>query len=227
MMTEEKVSWKYNIWAKDAPYRKAIERADGLLGEFIRGLQEIGILERTALIVLGDHGQSDTGWHPAEILDSAITTTVFWGAGIKKGVKIPYSEMIDIVPTICLLMKLQTSPGVLGRPIVEACSEYKGMIPPRTMHIAELNQVFLEYQNKLLEFYNLIGKVPAGRQQYLLTQLRWEVLEKFYDINRFPEWPEFNSVKELLDNNRQVLDKLKGIINDLKKYDETPQSFRD
>ena len=50
--------WQYNIWADGSPYRDVVTRADSLLGEFLYGLEKLGILDKTAVIVLGDHGQA-------------------------------------------------------------------------------------------------------------------------------------------------------------------------
>ena len=102
--------WKNDIWQPESPYRRNLTTADRLLGEFLQGLANLGLLETTAFVVVGDHGQADTGWHPLEFWDPAVTTAVMWGAGIKAGAVIDYAELIDIGPTICALMGLSAPP---------------------------------------------------------------------------------------------------------------------
>ena len=112
--------WKNDIWQPDSPYRKNLLNADRLLGDFIQGLAKLGLLETTAFVVVGDHGQADTGWHPLELWDPAITTAVLWGAGIAPKAVIDYAELIDIGPTICVLMDVGPPPTALGTIIGDA-----------------------------------------------------------------------------------------------------------
>lgn len=216
MRAPDDTDWQYNIWAENSPYRDAITRADSLLGEFIKSLDKLGVLDKTVIIVLGDHGQNDSGWHPLEFVDSSITTTVLWGAGIKKGVVIPYAELIDVVPTVCELMEVELPKTSRGRTIVEALSGYGGDIPPRNMFIKEMLDQFVSYRKKMAEARYAVEKITSGKQGFLFTQLNRQISRNFYDINRFTEWPQFDSIEELLENNRETMKKLETLLLEIK-----------
>ena len=208
--------WRWNIWADNSPYRVTVARADNLVGEFINGLEKLGVLDKTVLIVMGDHGQNDTGWHPHEFLDSSITTIVLWGAGIKKGVKLPYSEQIDVVPTICELMDVEPPETSRGRVIAKALTNFTNEIPPRKKNIIELNELLIEYRKKMADTAFMLEKMSSGNQGNLFSRLNREVRERFYDINKFSEWPRFKTIEELLENNHDVMKNLDEIMDEIR-----------
>ncbi|MFA6471907.1 MAG: sulfatase-like hydrolase/transferase, partial [Candidatus Latescibacterota bacterium] len=147
----KKDEWVGNIWAVNSPYRTVTERADSLLGVFINGLEKQGILGKTAILVIGDHGQNDGGWHPLEMLDSSITTAVLWGAGIKNGQRIPYAEHIDVVPTISALMVVKPPKTSRGRIIAEALGNFSGDVPERKTLIKDMDELFIKYRKTVNE----------------------------------------------------------------------------
>jgi len=208
-------SWRWNIWAEDSPYRQAIADADSLVGELIHGLERLGVLNKTVLVILGDHGQNDTGWHPLEYLDSSITTVVMWGAGIKKGVRIPYAEHIDIVPTVCTLMDVNPPVTSQGRVIGEALARFKGIAPPRKATQKELNELLIEYRKKVSEAGFRLESLSSGKQGYLFSRLNSGVRDEFYDIGKFSEWSRFQSLDELLAHDRGVMKVLDEILGEL------------
>jgi hypothetical protein len=214
--TREDVDWKYNIWGDNSPYRRTIASADSLLGEFLIGLEKLDVLDKTVILVLGDHGQNDSGWHPLEFIDSSITSIVLWGAGIKIGVRIPYAEMIDVVPTVCALMEIEPPETCQGRTIVEALSGYPGEVPPREMLIKEMLEQFVTYRKKMAEASYLVEKISSGKQSLLLTRLGRQIRANFYDIHRFTEWSRFNTIEELLEHNRKVMKNLDAIFEEIK-----------
>ncbi|MBN1295109.1 MAG: alkaline phosphatase family protein [Candidatus Latescibacteria bacterium] len=214
LWADEKDFWRWNIWAENSPYRKTVARADSLLGEFITGLEKLGILDKTAFVVMGDHGQNDTGWHPPEYIDSAITSIVLWGAGFKKGVRIPYSEQIDVAPTVCALMEVTPPETCRGRLIAEALETYDGESLPRKMLIKELLDQFIDYRRKMTEAMYAVERIPAGNQAVLFTRLSRGIRQNFYDIERFSEWPRFDSLDELVQHNSKVLKNLDIVLSE-------------
>jgi hypothetical protein len=215
MTTEKNVDWRSNIWATDSPYRKAVSHADSLIGVFLKDLEKQGVLDKTVFIIMGDHGQHDTGWHPLEYIDSSITTIVLWGAGIKKGVRIPYSEHIDVVPTICALMGVKPPETSQGRIIAEALSQYRGEIKPRRLTIKELDELFIEYREKMADVSYKLETINSGKQGYFFSQLNREVRERFYDINKFSEWPRFDSLEAILEHDRTVMKMMDDVIKEI------------
>ena len=212
LFDRENNSWKWNIWDENSPYRTTVARADSLLGVFIDGLEKLGILDKTAIIVMGDHGQNDTGWHPPEYIDSAITSIVLWGAGFKKGAHIPYAEQIDVTPTICALMDVDPPKTCQGRVINEALEAYNGEIKPRKMLIKELLDQFMDYRKKMTDAMYLVERMETGNQALLFTRLSRGIRQNFYDIERFSEWPRFNTLDELVEHNREVLKNLNAVL---------------
>ena len=214
MITQEDVPWKSDIWAKDSPYRIKTEEADSLLGVFIKGLKQLGVLEKTVFLVMGDHGQADAGWHPVETINSSITTVVLWGAGIKKGVRIPYSEQIDIVPTISALMGVEPPGTSQGRIISEALSHYKGDLPEGKMLFKKMLEQFKEYRKKKAQAIGVLENSSSSQVGRLYSEMN-NIDQNFYDIHRFLEWPRFKTVEELFENNSKALDELDRFLNNI------------
>jgi len=215
MTTKKDVDWRSDIWAADSPYRIATERADSLLEVFLEGLNKLGVLEKTVIIVLGDHGQDDGGWHPLQSPDAAITTMVLWGAGIKGNIRVPYAEHIDIVPTICALMGVEPPKTSQGRVIAETLARFNGAVEPRAYRIKELNGQLFEYQKSLAEILYALGQLPSPKQgsfHYRLDAIR----QNFYDIYRFTEWPRLRTLDNLLTNNQTELEELRELLKEVR-----------
>ena len=186
------------------------------MGEFIEGLSELGVLENTAIFVMGDHGQADTGWHPLEIIDSSITTLVMWGAGIKSGARIPYAEIIDIVPTICRLMETKPPETSQGLALFEALSGIQENAPSRKMLIKNMLEEFVEFRKKTAEASYRLEQMPEARSGLLFSQFG-RICQKYYDIHRFVEWPRFATIEELLEHNSGVMTELDKFMEEVRK----------
>jgi len=219
LWTDDDVGWRFDIWAAGSPYRGSITAVDSLIGVFSGELDRMGLLEKTALVILGDHGQNDSGWHPPQFTDSSITTVVLWGAGIESGVRVPYAELIDIVPTICMLMDVEVPETCIGRPIVEAVAGHEGPLPPRQYHIRTMLDQFAEYRTKLTGAKSLVESVDSGIRARYFTLLDRRIEQDFFDITKFTEWTRFRSLEELLDHNGEVLNRLDGLLAELRPDD--------
>lgn len=208
--------WKWNLWAADSPYRAAVQQADSLVAVLLEGLRKQGMLEKTAVIVMGDHGENDFGWHSLEYLDGSSTSIILYGAGVKKGVRVPYSEQIDVVSTVCALMGVEPPKTSQGRPIVEAISRFTGEIPPRKTLMKEMDESFVEYRQKVTEAAWRIENLQPGGRQALLYSSLGSIRQSYYDINRFVEWPRFATMEELLANNKSVMARLDALLADVR-----------
>jgi hypothetical protein len=200
--------WKNDIWQPESPYRRNLTTADHLLGEFVQGLANLALLETTAFVVVGDHGQADTGWHPLEFWDPAVTTAVMWGAGIKPGAVIDYAELIDIGPTICALMGLSAPPTAVGVAITEAFAGGEAASSPRPRLQETMNAQFMDFRAVKAELdANLVRSDSPAKG---LNYARFNSLTRnFYGIERFIEWPRFKSVSELVEQNGNALKSLR------------------
>jgi hypothetical protein len=207
--------WKNNIWHPQSPYRLDLVKADRLLGEFIQGLSRLGVLETTAIVVVGDHGQADTGWHPLELWDPSITTAVIWGAGIKTGAVIDYAELIDIGPTICALMGLAPPPTALGVALSEA---FQGGAPPaaaRPRLQETMNAQFRDFRSISAALADALEHSESFAKGLLYTRFD-SIVRNFYGIERFIEWPRFKTIAELVEQNDKALRDLRALDLEVK-----------
>ena len=123
-----KVSWeKYsdqsyyrNIWHKESRYRDAIEIADRQLGRFVNWLKAENLWDGTLLMICGDHGQADEGWHEPYSQKANVTPLLMVGAGIKSPSTYDYCELFDIAPTIAHVSKRKKPTLSHGRVLHEA-----------------------------------------------------------------------------------------------------------
>lgn len=108
-----------NLWHPESPWRLQARHTDQVLGEFVAWLKEQGLWESTVLIVMGDHGQADEGWHEPYSPGSRTTQMVVAGKDIKQGVVYDYAEIIDVVPTIAWLQEVPLPKYSQGRTLKE------------------------------------------------------------------------------------------------------------
>jgi hypothetical protein len=214
LSTEKDVAWRNNIWAGDSPYRQAAERADSLLGVLIEGLRKLNVLDQCALLVVGDHGQDDGGWHPLQLPDGAITTMVLWGKGIRKGGRVSYAEHIDIVPTLCALAQVEAPKTSQGQVISGALESPPGLKAMRKTTVKELNEQLRSFNKLNVGVGYSIEQLPETKQGRYYSRLDG-VKQEFYDIGRFTEWPKFKNLDELYAGNRDALTKLQNLRADL------------
>lgn len=202
--------WKNNIWHPQSPYRRDLLNADRLLGEFVQGLTKLGRLETTALVIVGDHGQADSGWHPIELWDPAITTAVLWGAGITAKATVDYAELIDIGPTICALMGVGPPPTALGVPIVEAMAGAPARAVPRPRRQEIMNAQFRDFRVLKAELDVALARSESPAKGWLYGRLN-AIVRNFYGVERFVEWPRFKTVEELVEQNGRALNDLRAL----------------
>lgn len=173
--------WYRNIWHPESPYREACERADGLLGDFVDWLTEQNLWQGTVLVVCGDHGQADEGWHEPYSPPSGTTPLVLIGAGIPAGRTFPYCEIFDIAPTLAALAGREAPPQAIGRVLEEALDAGRAF-PDTSSRVELLNRV-LRAANEL-EDGKRATLVQAG---FLTTDEvgRWHSTEAGSDFNAF------------------------------------------
>jgi hypothetical protein len=218
LFVKDDVPWRRNIWAEGSPYVDMLHRADRQLAGFLGGLEEQGILEKTALVIMGDHGEADTGYHPPESRDAAITSIVIWGAGVRKGVRVPYAEHIDVVPTICALLGTNPPKTSQGRVIGEALERFPGILPPRKTLLKILLDQFETFRLEESEASFRLTKLVSPELSRLYRDLG-NIKMDFYGIDKFIEWPRFGRLEALLENNRKALDRLHILLEEVRALD--------
>lgn len=107
------------------PYEGEVAYADSLLGRFYEALEEQGLLERTLLVVTGDHGEGlrnhDEGFHGFFVYDSTARIPLifrlpgrrFAGRVVKEAV-----SHVDLLPTILEALERPIPPTVQGRSLL-------------------------------------------------------------------------------------------------------------
>lgn len=97
-------------------YREAAAIADRAVARAVAGLD----LARDTLVVVADHGHSDSGGHGGtepEVLDVPI---ILVGAGVVPGTTLVGAQLADVAPTVATLLGLPPPGHGLGRTLTEA-----------------------------------------------------------------------------------------------------------
>ena len=218
MSLTKDVPWRRNIWAEGSPYIDKLKDADKLLKAFLQSLEDIGVLKDTVILITSDHGEADSGYHPPEITDASITSIVLWGAGIKKNVRIPYAEHIDVVPTICALMGKLPPKTCQGRIIAEALEKYDGPISPRKMLIKDMLEQFKKFRQLTSEANHILENLVESPDSLFFRDLD-NLQQEFFDVQKFVRWPEFGTLDELISHNRRILSQLDVLLSDIRSLE--------
>ncbi len=157
-----------NIWHETSRYRKAVTEADKQLGRFVDWLKAEGLWEGTVLLVCGDHGQANEGWHEPFVAESNVTPLLVVGHGVSKPAVYDYCEIFDIAPTVTDLLGRKTPPLSHGRVLAEAFDA--DLDEPESSRACErLNRVLLaanavdDAQKKRLEEAGFMELDDLGR----------------------------------------------------------------
>ena len=146
-----KVSWeKYsdqpyyrNIWHEESRYRDAITIADEQLGRFVDWLKAENLWNGTVLMICGDHGQADEGWHEPYSPTANVTPLLIVGAGVAGPNSYDYCELFDIAPTITHLAKRKKPALSQGRILHEAFDSNIDA-PKVSKNVQRLNQTLIK-----------------------------------------------------------------------------------
>lgn len=98
-------------------YDREVEAADRMLGEIVDALRERGILDRTIIMVVGDHGEGfgdkGTRQHGANFFEEGLHVPwVISGPGVPIGRHEPNASLVDLAPTLLDLLGVELAPAV-------------------------------------------------------------------------------------------------------------------
>lgn len=210
--TEEtaRAPWKNNIWGEGSHYIQAARKADALLGQFVDALKDMGKWSDTLLIVTADHGQADTGYHPIDDEDSSITPLLFIGPGVARGREFEYAEQMDLVPTLCDLMGVPAPATGQGSGVVleEIKESHSGASRSRPQRLRKINETLIDYY-RLLPLAEEKAKDDPEFKQRLAT---WR--SEVYSLDRFTEWHEAGTIKNLLETNERAIRNLREALRE-------------
>lgn len=106
------------------PYFEAVERADRLIGEMVRAIDEAGAWDRTAIIITSDHGGIGTS-HGGMTMDELEIPWLIAGGGLAAGRSIDAQIYIyDTASTALALLGVEQPQSWIGRPAIEASSSF-------------------------------------------------------------------------------------------------------
>ena len=173
-------------------YSSEVVFLDRELGRLLDGLSERGLLEDSLLIVTGDHGETfwehgDFWNHGLGVYQTTVSVPLLMrlpaGRSAGREVDAPVSTL-DVMPTICALLGLETPPVVEG---VDLSAALEGERPPDRILVCEATQPIgaVEIEGK----WRNIGKAKTARQgrwKYIITPYLGN-REELYDLKVDPD----------------------------------------
>jgi hypothetical protein len=142
LLENKNEKWYHNIWQENSPYLRQLKKDDQLIEEFINWLQYKGYWGTTTFLLLGDHGQADTGGCPPYDPGSGKTELLILGKDVNVGAGYDYAEMTDIAPTITRINNLTSLRYSQGR-ILEEAFLWGKRTPSIKKEIKELNDFLI------------------------------------------------------------------------------------
>ena len=118
--------------SSESRYHGEIRYIDEQVDRILRQIEELGLRERTLVVVTADHGEGlgehSEGTHAHFVYDSTIRVPLLlWGAGAPRGLKVSsLVRTLDVAPTILDLLGLPPMDDVQGlslRPLLERSSQ--------------------------------------------------------------------------------------------------------
>lgn len=101
-------------------YYTAVEKADTLLAELLRTVEQSAMAQNTVIIISSDHGGVGKG-HGGESLAEMEIPFIIWGKGVKKNYVIDYPVyQYDNAATVAYLLELKIPHAWIGKPVKEA-----------------------------------------------------------------------------------------------------------
>jgi phosphoglycerol transferase MdoB-like AlkP superfamily enzyme len=182
-------------------YRNALHEADAALGQLVDGLRQRGLLEKTLLVIFGDHGEA-FGQHPGNyghtlfIYDENVRVPLIVAAPglFKKPIRVArVASLIDVAPTILDLLGISRPAAYQGRSLLEDRAQmalfatdyslgFLGLRDGRWKMIHELESS----QSRLFDLsgdpderYDLANLYPERVALYRDHLLNWSAAQKY------------------------------------------------
>jgi len=115
-----------------APYFTVVTEADRYVGQILQAVAEAGMLEKTAVLVVSDHGGKDKD-HGGNTMQEIEVPWIIAGPGIVEGKTLTLPvDVMQTAPTIAHLLGVQPHPAWIARPVLEAFTNPPSSAPIRT-----------------------------------------------------------------------------------------------
>lgn len=164
-----------------AQYQGAVTYVDDEFGRLLDRLEEMGLLERTAIVLTADHGESlgehDIYFTHLGLFETTIHVpliTYFPGVGRQGGQVREVVETIDIYPTVLDYFGIPIPKGIRGRSLLPAI---RGEMQPERVAFSE----------------------HAGRNQMVLRSDRYKYIRHLRTAHLQPSYPFIDGREELYD----------------------------
>lgn len=183
-----------NIWHDTSGYRKAVEEADRQLGRLVEWLKSQDLWDGTLLLVCGDHGQADEGWHAPECPPSNTTPLLIAGATVQGPGRYDYCEMFDVAPTIAHAAG-RKAPALSHGRILHEAFEPGAQAPAVAQNVERLNKALITF-----------GAMPPAQQAALSDQ-------GFLDLDHLGQWHQTPAAANFEAFTRQqeaIVERVKG-----------------
>jgi arylsulfatase A-like enzyme len=160
-----------------AEYYAMITHVDDAIGQVLDALEQAGKTEDTIIVFAGDNGLA-VGQHglmgKQNMYDHSVRVPlIFAGPGVPEGEqRDSFCYLLDIYPTLCELIGLDTPGTVEGKSLVAAMRE--GAAVRETLHFAYMDRMRAVRDRQ----YKLIEYVVDGHQRTQLFDLEadpWEL----------------------------------------------------
>jgi arylsulfatase A-like enzyme len=168
-------------------YDAGIETADALVGHVVERLKELGLFDRTLLVVTADHGQEFADHDPGEIFgrhgltlyDELIHVPLVMhvpDATVHGGVVDGIVQSVDLVPTILELLGLPPAADVQGTSLAGLARE--GGTSPREFAWSESTESGQEWKSLRTRSHKLIAgfELPTLERSGIPGPPAWEHL---------------------------------------------------
>lgn len=192
-----------------ADYLGEVQAFDAYIGVLLKKLEEAGELERTVIVISGDHGMPGAPGGKCNLYDfgSAVALVARWpGAGAGRVVD-DFVNLMDLAPTFMEVGGAKVPAGVNGRSIVpQLNSTNSGQIDAtrtkvvlgRERHVAAARENFLPYPMRGIRTRDFLyirnfaperwpmGKPPDDEKNLSPGQLRTNTHVVFADMDAGP-----------------------------------------
>ncbi len=144
-----------------ADYLGEVLAFDGMVGTLLRKLQEAGELDRTVIIISGDHGAPGFPRGKCNLYDfGTAVALIIAGPGIAGGrIVDDFVSLMDLAPTCLELGRVKVPSGVAGRSLVPILTcKASGLVDPtrdyvivgRERHVADARAGNLPYPQRAI-----------------------------------------------------------------------------
>lgn len=150
-----------------ADYLGEAQAFDAAVGVLVKKLEEIGELERTLIVISGDHGGPGFPRGKCNLYDFGVRVALVarWPGSRGGRVVDDYTVLMDLAPTFLEAGRVTPPEGMAGRSLVNVLtSEESGLVDPsrtwvitgRERHVAEAREGNLPYPQRALHTRNFL-----------------------------------------------------------------------